>query len=88
MIFMHLQGEAKARSGNAANKDRKNLIAAWGYGAKYVDQFPPGNPCFVDRFSKVRQRRYVTPERDFLKVLEQAESHCIQEQQSTSLITQ
>jgi len=54
MILSHLQNQAAQRSGNGANKDRKNLVAAWNWGAKYIDHFPPGNPCFVDRFPEIR----------------------------------
>lgn len=32
-----LKKRAKEVSGNAANKDRKNLAAAWSWGAKYLD---------------------------------------------------
>jgi len=72
MILSHLKKQAGSRSGNGANKDRKNLIAAWNWGLKYIDQFPSGNPCFVDRFPEVRNRRYVPPEKDFWAVFEKA----------------
>ncbi len=74
MILSHLQKQAAQRSGNGANKDRKNLIAAWNWGAKYIDHFPSGNPCFVDRFPEVRIRRYVPPEKDFWAVYDQAQN--------------
>lgn len=70
----YLQAQAIQRSGYAANKDRKNLIAAWNWGGKYIDHFPSGNPCFVDRFPEIRQRRHVPPERDFWAVLAVAET--------------
>ncbi len=38
-----LQRESVSRAGNAANKDRKNLSAAWSWGAKFVD-VPTENP--------------------------------------------
>lgn len=72
MILSHLKKQAASRSGNGANKDRKNLIAAWNWGLKYIDYFPAGNPCFVDRFPEVRKRRYVPPEKDFWAVFEKA----------------
>lgn len=73
-ILKHLQEQATKRSGYAANKDRKNLISAWNWGGKYIDYFPPGNPCFVDRFPEKRQHRYVPPEKDFWAVLAIAET--------------
>ena len=74
MILSHLKKQASSRSGNGANKDRKNLIAAWNWGLKYVDYFPSGNPCFVDRFPEERKRRYVPSEKDFWAVYNQAAS--------------
>jgi integrase len=62
------------RSGYAANKDRKNLVAAWNWGMKYMDPPLPGpNPCLVDRMPEERQPRYVPPEEDFWKVFDTAE---------------
>ncbi len=72
-ILAHLQIQAKARSGHAANKDRKNLVAAWNWGRKYLEGFPNTNPCLVDKFPEVRQPRYVPPEKDFWKVYDQAQ---------------
>lgn len=39
-ILEHLRLQFKTRSGNAANKDRKNLIAAWNWGVRYLEGFP------------------------------------------------
>jgi len=74
MILEHLKKQASSRSGNGANKDRKNLIAAWNWGSRYIDHFPAGNPCFVDRFPEIRERRYVPPEKDFWAVFDQAKN--------------
>jgi len=72
MAFIVKQKEE--RSGYAANKDRKNLVAAWNWGMKYMDPPLPGpNPCLVDRMPEVRQPRYVPSEEDFWKVYETAE---------------
>lgn len=68
----YLQSQALGRSGHAANKDRKNLVAAWNWGMKYLD-LPGPNPFLVDRFPEKRHPRYVPPEEDFWKVLEVAE---------------
>ncbi|MGV1098702.1 tyrosine-type recombinase/integrase [Thiovibrio sp. JS02] len=71
MVLDFLQGQASSRSGYAANKDRKNLVAAWNWGMKYLG-LPSPNPCLVDRFPEERQKRYVPPEKDFWKVFEHA----------------
>ena len=76
LAMKFLQAQFDARSGNAANKDRKNLAAAWQWGGKYLDGFPrdPVNPfSAVDKFPQQRQPRYVPPLEDFDKVLAIAE---------------
>lgn len=72
MAHGFLQGEAVARSGHAANKARKNLVAAWTWGAKYLEGFPAGpNPfATVGKFKSNQAERYVPPEADFWKVYE------------------
>ena len=66
----HLRGQAMARSGNAANKDRKNLATAWNWGKKYLPGFPGGNPFLeVDKYPETRHPRYVPPVADFDKVM-------------------
>lgn len=70
-ILDFLQSQYQARSGYAANKDRKNLVAAWNWGIKYCG-FPTENPCMVDRFPEKRQIRYVPPEKDFWAVYDAA----------------
>ena len=72
-VMAFIVNQKEARSGYAANKDRKNLVAAWNWGMKYMDPPLPGpNPCLVDRMPEVRQPRYVPPEEDFWKVYETA----------------
>jgi len=57
------------RSGYAANKDRKNLVAAWNWGMEYMNpKLPEPNPCKVKKMSEIRSPRYVPPEEDFWKV--------------------
>jgi len=71
-----LSTQAKKRSGNASNKDRKNLSAAWEWGRKYLDGFPKDdvNPFrSVDKFPEKRSPRYVPSEDDFWKVYNVAE---------------
>ncbi|MCK5020854.1 MAG: tyrosine-type recombinase/integrase, partial [Candidatus Peribacteraceae bacterium] len=72
-VLSFLQEQAKSRSGYAANKDRKNLVAAWNWGIKYLG-LPALNPCLVDRFPEKRQVRYVPSEKDFWNVYDQADS--------------
>lgn len=68
-VLNHVLKQKEARSGYAANKDRKNLVAAWNWGMKYMSPPLPGpNPCLVERMPEVRQPRYVPPEEDFWKV--------------------
>lgn len=65
----YLQKYFKERSGYSANKERKNLAAAWNFGIKFLEGFPAMNPFLaVPRFPEVRQNRYVPPEKDFWKV--------------------
>ncbi len=63
-----LKAQDKDRTGNAANKDRKNLGAAWNWGIKYLGM-PKDNPFMaVEPFPVELQPRYVPPESDFWKV--------------------
>jgi len=71
MVLAVLQSQFATRSGYAANKDRKNLVAAWNWGMKYMG-LPAPNPCLVDKFPEVRQPRYIPPEEDFWAVYELA----------------
>jgi integrase len=68
-VLKVLQTQYRHRSGYAANKDRKNLVAAWNWGTKYMN-LPKLNPCQVDKFPEVRRQRYVPPEQDFWQVYE------------------
>jgi hypothetical protein len=70
-VLDFLREQYESRSGYAANKDRKNLVAAWNWGIKYRG-LPCMNPCIVDRFPETRQTRYVPPERDFWAVYDAA----------------
>lgn len=70
----HFSAQARERSGYAANKDRKNLVAAWSWAAEYLPDFPARNPFLTERFSEERSPRYVPPEKDFWAVFDQAGS--------------
>ncbi len=73
-VLTFLQNQMENRSGYGANKDRKNLVAAWNWGMKYMDPVLPGpNPCLVEKMSEQRAPRYVPPEEDFWKVYDLTE---------------
>ena len=72
MVLDYLRIQGTQRSGNAANKERKNLVAAWNWGIKYLD-FPEKNPCRVDRLPAQKKPRYIPSEEDFWKVFAVAE---------------
>jgi integrase len=73
--MLYLSEQASKRSGYAANKDRKNLAAAWKWGWKNLIGFPKNTNPFqaVDKFPEERSDRYVPPEEDFWKVYDKAE---------------
>ncbi|GAB6126447.1 tyrosine-type recombinase/integrase [Humidesulfovibrio idahonensis] len=66
----------KEKSGaKAANKDRKNLAAAWKWGIPFFD-LPEKNPFkVVARFGEDQPKRYVPPVEDFWKLYDAAETH-------------
>src|SRR5208283_3971847 len=68
-VLNYLRTQATKRSGYAANKERKNLLAAWNWGIKYLN-LPSPNPCLTERFPEERHVRYVPPEKDFWSVYE------------------
>jgi len=73
-VLTHIVKQKEERSGYAANKDRKNLVAGWNWGMKYMDPTLPGtNPCLVEKMPETRQPRYVPPEDDFWKIYAWAE---------------
>ena len=80
-VLAILQAQYSRRSGNATNKDRKNLVAAWNWGMKYLGMSGP-NPCRVETFPEERSPRYVPPMEDFFKVLAVAD-----EQDKVMLLT-
>ncbi len=72
-VLEHLKVQAEQRSGYAANKDRKNLPAAWNWGHKYLNLPMPNPAAMVEKFPEQRKPRYVPPEEDFWKVFDLAE---------------
>ncbi len=68
----HLLNQKSSRSGNAANKDRKNLASGWGWGMRFRDAFPQDLPnpfTAVQKFREERSPRYVPPPEDFWRVV-------------------
>jgi hypothetical protein len=66
--------QSKERSGYSANKDRKNLVAAWNWSMQYMKpQLSGPYPCAVERMQEIRHPRYVPPEEDVWKVYDAAE---------------
>lgn len=64
----HLQTQANNRSGNSANRQRKNLRAAWEWGVKFLGM-PEKNPFHsVQRFAEARFERRVPTLEEFWKV--------------------
>lgn len=72
-----LKEQFVARSGNAANKIRKNLATAWDWGKRWYESWPKDSNPFrlVDRFPTVRFPRYIPSESDFWKTYDAAEDH-------------
>lgn len=73
-VLKHLRKQNLLRSGNSANKDRKNLIAGWNWGLKYIENFPLRNPFQVERFAEKRTPRYIPSKEDFNLILAVAKS--------------
>ncbi|HPC04419.1 MAG TPA: site-specific integrase [Syntrophales bacterium] len=65
-ISDYLIHQVEIRSKNAANKDRKNLMALFNWGRKVADL---SNPVVVDKFPHSRSFQYTPSEADILKVL-------------------
>jgi len=70
-ILDYCLAQHKKRSANAVNADRKNLVAAWHWGVRYMSLTMP-NPCNVDKLPEQRHPRYIPPERDFWAVYDVA----------------
>ena len=68
-IQTYISKQKVERSGYAANKDRKNLVAAWNWGMEYMNpNLQKPNPCQVKKMPEDRSPRYMPPEEDFWKV--------------------
>ena len=71
-VRVYLQTQAKERSGFAANKERKNLLA-WGSYINKYKTIQTGVFIKTEKFPERRMGRYVPPEEDFWKVYEAAQ---------------
>jgi len=73
-VLEHLDRQFRERSGHAANKERKNLIAAWKWGVDFIPGFPNVNPFrAVPEYPKDAHPTYVPSEADFWRVVDVAE---------------
>jgi len=69
LVEAYMTKQMDDRSGYAANKDRKNLVAAWNWGMEYMTpKLPEPNPCQIKKKAEIRSPRYVPPEIDFWKI--------------------
>ena len=73
-VFGFLTSIMQKRGAKVANKYRKNLLAAWNWGVSYMEAFPERLSPFtgVKPFPEEPVLRYVPPEEDVIKVLQQA----------------
>ncbi len=72
--LLNAQTQMQSHTGNVANKDRKNLLAAWNWGKRYMTPtLPKENPFDVEKMPEVRSPRYVPPPEDFWKAYGVAE---------------
>lgn len=74
MVLDHIQNQERIRSGNAANKDRKNLRAAWSWGTRFLGM-PRDNPfSAVEKRGESRFPRHIPELKDFWAVYSAASS--------------
>lgn len=67
-----LDGIAESRSGYAANRVRKDLIAAWNWGKRYMEKWTNNTCPFsqVEKYSYQKQQKAVPPMEDVQAVLD------------------
>ena len=68
LIQSYLMEQAELRSNNSANRDRKNLMAMWGFGRRIFKLAENPVPD-IPKFRHSRKAQYVPPESDLLKIL-------------------
>lgn len=72
IVLDFLTTRMKSQSANAANKDRKNILAMWNWGEKFYKKFfkDLDNPIIgIPRFAHNRKPQYTPPIEDVLKVI-------------------
>ena len=68
MIQTYLDKQASTRSANASNRDRKNLLAMWNYGSKFLGLSE--NPVAItSKRAHDRKPPYTPPTEDILRIL-------------------
>lgn len=77
VVLEYMFDQEAERSGNAANKDRKNLSAGWNWAKEFMSNWPlntaHSNPFLVvPRRKEARSERYIPSEEDFWKVFDHA----------------
>ena len=83
MVQTYLDEQATIRSANASNKDRKNLLAMWNYGCKFLGL--PENPVNVTtKRAHDRKPPYTPPAEDVLKVFMAATRNAAEPQAGSS----
>ena len=83
MCFEYLQKQYIKRSGYSANRDRKNLAAAYSWGVKYYD-FESNNPFLaIEKFPEIKQDKYIPPIKDFWSIY----NACTDKQDKLMLLT-
>lgn len=72
--YAFLSGVHDEKGGHVANKFRQRLMTAWNWGVDFVDGFPQTIAPFkkVKPFPAEKTPRYVPPEEDVIKVMQQA----------------
>ena len=72
--YAFLSGIYDNKGGHVANKFRQRLMTAWNWGVDFVDDFLQAVAPFkkVKPFPADKQPRYVPPEEDMIKVMQQA----------------
>lgn len=78
MVLEYMYDQELERSGNAANKDRKNLSAGWNWAKEFIENWPldqaHSNPFLVvPRRKEKRHERYIPPEEDYWTVYDHSE---------------
>lgn len=77
LVKEYLIDQDLERSGNAANKDRKNLSAGWNWAKLHIKDWPindcEDNPFLkIPRFKEIRKDRHIPSAEDFWKVVDYA----------------